>query len=93
MSYFCEQCKKQRNQGCFDKKCPGMPPHDGDWQLPPLPAPDRTMWQYGKQIDHYTADQMRAFARSALNGLEAEAEAAITEFLDHGLGQHAGDKS
>jgi hypothetical protein len=27
--------------------------------LPTLPAPDRTMWQYGKQIDHYTADQMR----------------------------------
>lgn len=28
--------------------------------LPELPEPDRTMWQHGKQIDHYTADQMDA---------------------------------
>lgn len=34
--------------------------------LPPLPVPDRTMWQYGKQIDHFTADQMRAFAAEAM---------------------------
>lgn len=34
-------------------------------KFPPLPPPDRTMWQYGKQIDHYTADQMQAYARSA----------------------------
>ena len=24
------------------------------------------MWQYGKQIDHFTADQMRAFAAEAM---------------------------
>ena len=34
--------------------------------LPPLPPPDRTMHQYGKQIDHFTADQMRAYAQAAL---------------------------
>ncbi len=31
-------------------------------QLPPLPVPDRTMWQYGKQIDHFTEGQMLEFA-------------------------------
>ena len=36
-------------------------------QLPPLPEPDRTMWQHGQQIDHYTADQMRAYALAALS--------------------------
>lgn len=35
-------------------------------QLPPLPPPDRTMHQYGKQIDHFTADQMHAYALAAL---------------------------
>ncbi len=66
MSYHCNKCNQQRDQGCFAKGCPGMPLHDGDWQLPPLPVPDRTMWQYGKQLDHYTAKQMREYARSAL---------------------------
>lgn len=35
-------------------------------ELPPLPPPDRTMWQYGKQIDHYTAEQMHAYALAVL---------------------------
>ena len=42
--------------------------------LPPLPTPDRTMWQYGKQIDHYTAEQMLAYAKAA--------QAAILEKLN-----------
>ena len=37
--------------------------------LPELPGPDRTMWQHGKQIDHYTADQMRAYALQAVEAL------------------------
>lgn len=37
--------------------------------LPELPEPDRTMWQHGKQIDHYTADQMRAYALQAVEAL------------------------
>lgn len=40
--------------------------------LPELPAPDRTMWQHGKQIDHYTADQMRAYALQAVEALRRE---------------------
>lgn len=36
-------------------------------QFPSLPEPDRTMWQHGQQIDHYTADQMRAYALAALS--------------------------
>lgn len=35
--------------------------------LPKLPDPDRTMWQYGKQIDHFTADQMQAYAQSCID--------------------------
>lgn len=57
MSYYCEKCKQQREQGCFGPRCPGIPKHANTDALPP---PDRTMWQYGKQIDHYTAEQMRA---------------------------------
>ena len=37
--------------------------------LPALPPPDRTMWQHGRQIDHYTAAQMRAYANFALDAL------------------------
>lgn len=37
--------------------------------LPPLPPPDRTMWQYGQQIDHYTAAQMHAYALAALSAV------------------------
>lgn len=40
--------------------------------LPELPAPDRTMWQHGQQIDHYTADQMRAYALQAVEALRRE---------------------
>lgn len=36
-------------------------------QLPPQSEPDRTMWQHGQQIDHYTANQMRAYALAALS--------------------------
>lgn len=57
MSYYCEKCKQQREQGCFGPRCPGIPKHANTDALPP---PDRTMWQYGKQIDHYTAEQLRA---------------------------------
>ena len=57
MSYYCEKCKQQREQGCFGPRCPGIPKHANTDALPP---PDRTMWQYGKQIDHSTAEQMRA---------------------------------
>ena len=63
MSYHCEKCNKQREQGCFAKGCPGLPRHDGDWQLPELPPPARSTWQHGQRIDYYTADQMRAYAR------------------------------
>jgi hypothetical protein len=59
MSYYCEKCKQQREQGCFGPRCPGIPRHANTDALLP---PDRTMWQYGQQIDHYnyTAEQMRA---------------------------------
>ena len=45
--------------------------------MPPLPPPDRTMHQYGKQIDHFTADQMRAYAQAALDALNDELEAGL----------------
>ena len=66
MSYYCEKCKEQRTQGCFGPRCPGIPKHAGGDSLPALPPPDRTMWQHGKQIDHYTDEQMRAYASAAL---------------------------
>ena len=56
-------------------------------QLPPLPPPDRTMHQYGKQIDHFTADQMRAYAQAALDALNDELEASLKRMIDAGLGQ------
>ena len=34
-------------------------------KLPPLPAPDRVMWQYGEQINHYSEAQMQAYAEAA----------------------------
>jgi len=55
-------------------------------QLPPLPPPDRTMHQYGKQIDHFTADQMRAYAQAALDALNDELEASLKRMIDAGLG-------
>ncbi len=55
--------------------------------LPKLPPPDRTMWQHGKQVDHFTADQMRAYAQSALDALADEVEQGIKEMIDAGLGQ------
>ena len=55
--------------------------------LPPLPPPDRTMHQYGKQIDHFTADQMRAYAQAALDALNDELEASLKRMIDAGLGQ------
>ena len=36
---------------------------------PPLPTPDRTMWQYGKQINHYTAEQMMEYAELSKDGM------------------------
>ena len=87
MSYHCNKCKQQRQQGCFSKGCPGMPRNDGDWRLPTLPAPDRTMWQHGRQLDHYTAEQMRAYALAAINGLADEADAEIGRLVGLGLGQ------
>ena len=65
MSYYCETCKQQRSQGCLGPRCPGMPVHHSDVTLPALPDPSRTMWQYGNQVDHYTAEQMRAYALAA----------------------------
>ena len=38
-----------------------------NYGLPPLPLPDRTMWQYGQQIDHYTASQMQEYALKAID--------------------------
>jgi len=63
-----------------------------DWMidtsnLPPLPAPARTMHQYGKKIDHFTADQMHAYAQAALDSLNDELEASIMQMIDSGLGQ------
>jgi hypothetical protein len=58
-----------------------------DKQLPPLPSPDRTMWQHGRQIDHYTADQMHAYANEALGALADEADAEIRRMTELGLGQ------
>lgn len=56
-------------------------------ELPPLPPPDRTMHQYGKQVDHFTAKQMHEYARAALQALADEAETSLKEMIDKGLGQ------
>jgi len=56
--------------------------------LPPLPSPDRTMWQYGKQIDHFTAAQMFAYARAAIDALYEESEAELKRMTCAGLGQN-----
>lgn len=64
-----------------------------DGGLPPLPAPDRVMWQYGKQINHYTEDQMRKYAKAALDAVEDELEAELKKLIDAGLGQIAKEES
>lgn len=56
-------------------------------ELPQLPAPGRTIWQYGKQVDHFTADQMRAYAQAAIDALDDELEQSIKRMIDDGLGQ------
>ena len=56
--------------------------------LPPLRHPDRTMWQYGRQIDHFTAVQMFAHARAAIDALYDESEAELTRLTNAGLGQN-----
>jgi hypothetical protein len=43
---------------------------DNAKELPPLPVPDRVMWQYGQQIQHYTAEQMRAYAEAAVKNYQ-----------------------
>ena len=48
-------------------------------QLPPLPPPDRTMHQYGKKIDHFTSDQMHAYALAAF---AQQAQPAVPEWLN-----------
>lgn len=58
-----------------------------DHKLPSLPTPIRTMWQYGQQIDHYSAEQMRAYAIAALELLEAETDAEIGRMIAEGIGQ------
>lgn len=73
MSYYCRQCQVTRTQGCFAKGCPGIPATAEQDALPALPPPDRVMWQYGRQIDHYTAQQMMDYARSALKISRGEA--------------------
>ena len=35
MSYYCEKCKQQREQGCFGPRCPGIPKHANTDALPP----------------------------------------------------------
>ncbi len=56
--------------------------------LPPLPHPDRTMWQHGRQIDHFTAVQMFAYARAAIDALYDESEAELKRLTNAGLGQN-----
>lgn len=85
MSYYCEKCKEQRTQGCFGPRCPGIPKHANTAALPALPPPDRTMWQHGRQIDHYTADQMHAYANAALGALADEYEITPMEPFQAGL--------
>ena len=87
MSYYCEKCKEQRTQGCFGRQCPGMPKYASVEGLPPLPAPDRTVWQYGRQIDHYTSDQMRDYADAATAVLMNDADVEIGRMVTAGLGQ------
>jgi hypothetical protein len=50
--------------------------------LPPLPHPDRTMWQYGQQIDHFTAAQMFAYARDAVDAEREKWVASVRLELD-----------
>ena len=57
------------------------------WLLPPLPAPDRTMWQYGQAVQHFTATQMREYALATIQKLESEAEREIADLVMRGLGQ------
>lgn len=54
-------------------------------KLGPLPAADRTMWQYGKQIDHFTADQMREYAAQEV-AKERERCASIVERINGWVG-------
>lgn len=49
--------------------------------LPKLPDPDRTMWQYGKQIDHFTADQMREYANCCLQNDTKQLKNALRRIL------------
>lgn len=45
-----------------------------------LPEPDRTMWQYGQQINHYTENQMRDYALAVS---EADNAALRAELFAH----------
>ena len=67
-------------QGCFGPRCPGIPKHANTDALPP---PDRTMWQYGKQIDHYTADQLRAAVAAERERMCAAIKAADDKAAEH----------
>lgn len=60
---------------------------NNDDDMPPLPEPDRTMWQHGQRIDHYTKAQMLAFAQAALDRLADQADAEIGRMIAAGLGQ------
>ena len=66
MTYLCLKCGEQREQGGFAPMCPGIDGHQLTAGLPTLPAPDRTMWQHGQRIDHYTTLQMQNYARAAV---------------------------
>jgi len=50
--------------------------------LPPLPEPATP---YASPM--FSADQMHAYARAALQALEDEVEASLKEMIDKGLGQ------
>lgn len=65
----------------------GAAVNDSPDDLPKLPPPDRTMWQHGKRVDHFTTDQMHAYAQAALDALADEVEQGLKQMIDAGLGQ------
>lgn len=50
--------------------------------LPPIPYPTHSTWQWGKQTDWFTAEQMRDYAMRAINAIYEEAEQSLSDVVD-----------
>jgi hypothetical protein len=62
MIFYCKECHEIQEQGCFRVGCNRRQ----EITAPELPDPDRVWWQWGREIKHYTADQMRRYALTAV---------------------------